>query len=419
MGIWIRDAVRGVLRQPVRSALLVATFAIGFAMVLMVIGSIEGGRQKIRESLYALGIDVIAVLNPIRVEGVPFLKIGRGGDRLIDREALHELTDEVGDSVRSIAPLRLEMTVVERGDQYSTNTMVATSPAYTSAIRTGLLAGRFLEEGDLFREGAENNVVFDEALARIFEPTDPADVVGLVFEAKRHRVPFKAKVVGVLKDPIVLRRHMGILDSQAKARTVTSRRLEFLNVYVLYDPAVDEPSGAMVQVKQIADIDPLYDRLFEFFDSRGIDPYYHVQKTWVDSVLDVVDNFSILLHFLWVVSLGVVVILTATITYLAVEERYVEVAIQRVEGARISDVVAPLLGEGVLLSLISAPIGYLIAEYALSAFIVEYLWEPVIPPLAIWGTPLLLVIVALATYSLPAWRIARLEPAVVLDQCAE
>ena len=123
--------------------------------------------------------------------------------------------------------------------------------------------------------------------------------------------------------------------------------------------------------------------------------------------------------FIWVVALIAVLMVTATIAYAAIEERFGEVAIARVEGARVSDIVVGLLCEGLILSVLSAPIGYAIAMVVYSQYITDFLWEPVIPSLAIWGTPLVLIVVALATYAGPAYRIAKLEPAIVLGQCEE
>ncbi|MEM7264076.1 MAG: ABC transporter permease [Planctomycetota bacterium] len=413
------DGARGVRRQPLRNALLTLTFALGFSLVIIVIGTIEGGRQQIRDTLHAMGIDVIAVLNPIQIEGIPFLKLGHGGERPIDRAAIEELQAEFGDEARTIAPMRLELTSTSRPDRgFSSNTLIATSPEYTTAIQTGLLAGRFLEDTDYFIDGGANNVVFDEALARFFEPDDPAKVIGQIFASRRHGEAYQAIVVGVMKDPIVLRKHMDLFDSQSKARKLTARRLEFLNTYVLFDPRRDEPSGVIVQAHDSDQVEPLLEKLVPFFESRNIEPYYHVQKRWVTEVLAVVDRFSFLLHFIWGLALVVVLILTATITTIAIEERFAEVAIHRVEGASAWRVVSALLAESVWITAVSAPLGFAIAHVTLDRYVTDRLWPPVIPEIAVWGTPLLLLGTAFLAYGIPAYRVAKLEPAQVLGDNA-
>jgi putative ABC transport system permease protein len=141
---------------------------------------------------------------------------------------------------------------------------------------------------------------------------------------------------------------------------------------------------------------------------------------WVDSLVDIVDRFSFLTHFLWMVDLAGVLILVGTIAMLAVEERYAEVAIRRAEGARVSEVVMPLLGEGITLALVALPIGYGLALWILEQFVQPVLvWEPRLPQLAIYGTPVLLLLVGIATNLLPARRVARISPARVLGEHGE
>ncbi|MCA8960542.1 MAG: ABC transporter permease [Planctomycetes bacterium] len=420
MNVIVRESWRGVWRRSARSGLVVLTLALSFSVVLVVIGVIEGGRRSIRDSLFSLGVDVIAALNPIRIEGLPFLRLGRGGSRLIDREAIDELKVDVADLARVVVPTRIELSATERDDGISfQNTLFVTTPGYFAAVPIGLFAGRYLDENDRFVPGGDVNVVFDRALAHYYEPDDPARVVGAAFDGYRSGKRFRAHVVGVLNDPIVLRRHMKMLDTQRKARDVQLRRLEFLNAYVLYDPAKDEPSGVIVQANTVDDVSPLSVRMHEFFEERGIEPYYLVQRDWIGTVLRAVNEFSFLLHFLWVVTLFVALILCGSIGYMAVEERFPEIAVLRVEGARVGDVVGALLLEGVLLSIVSVPIGLAVAQLAFGSAVRELLWEPYVPPLAYWGTPILLMLVGLLAFAWPAARVARLDPAVALGEYRE
>ncbi len=80
-------------------------------------------------------------------------------------------------------------------------------------------------------------------------------MVGEELDAMRVGQPFKARVVGVMKDPISLRRHLDAFDANKRARNITARRLEFKNLYVLFDAERDKPSGVLVQVESIDDID--------------------------------------------------------------------------------------------------------------------------------------------------------------------
>ena len=98
-----------------------------------------------------------------------------------------------------------------------------------------------------------------------------------------------------------------------------------------------------------------------------------------------VDRFSFLSNFIWVVNLFVILILSAMISTLAIEERSEAFAIRRVEGASVGQVVAPPVVEGIVLALVAIPLGYAISELAFRQFVLPVLsW----PALIRWRTSL-------------------------------
>jgi hypothetical protein len=417
----VREVWIPIVRHPGRSTLLVLTFALGFASVLATVATIEGGRRSIREDVMSLGVDVIAALNPIEMAHIPLLGALARGKRPIDAPAASDLGIELGDTVRAVIPLRMELVLVRAEERAVATTAMATTPRFEGVLRTGLLAGRFLDGGDRVHDDPEIPVpaVLDEALARELGG-DPAAHVGRELTLLRDGRPGRVRIVGVLRDPISLRRHLEAFDGQARARAVTARRLEFKNIYLPWRAAVDAPSGVLVQLHDPDDAEAVLPRLEAFFAERSMSPYYHVQRRWVDFVIEIVDRFSSLSHFIWVVDLLVVVILTATISLLSVDERAGEVALRRAEGATRAQVVLPLLGEATLLAILSIPLGYAIGSAILEYGIRPVLdWPPHLPPLAVWGTPASIVAAAWLAHLLPARRIARLEPAAVLAEHRE
>lgn len=411
--VLVREVTAGIGRHPLRSALIAFTFAIGFGSALLTISTVEGGRRTTRKMLEGLGIDVIACFNPMQLGPVA---IGRPTGKAIDQKVIEDLRGHLGDQVREVVPMLMEMTLIydpEDRSAYATTTMAVTSPEFAGILRSGVLAGRFFGPEDRF-EGGSSPVVMDEALARLFLE-NPADAVGMEFPALRQGQPFRARVVGVMRDPILLRRHLDAWDAFAKAREVTARRLEFRNLYVPYDPAKDRPSGALVQVGEVEDVESVDAQLTEFFQTREIEPLYYVQKQWVDSLVEIVDQFSFLAQFLWIVDLVGVLILAGTISFLAVEERFGEVALRRAEGATRADVVLPLILEGMVLAIAALPVGWVMAEWIMKRFIQPILlWEPEYTVFAVVGTPCLLLLVGAGMNYLPARRIAGLSPARVL-----
>lgn len=421
----MRVAIAAILRHPGRSTLLVLTFALGFASVIAIVATVEGGRRSIRSDVLSLGVDVIAALNPVSLG--PLREIGElsPGSRAIDAAAVHELQAELGDTVAAVIPLRMELVLVGSGERSVATTLMATSPRFAGVMRTGLLAGRFLDDGDRSpaagaTDAPPSPAVLDEALARLLSPEDPAALVGALVVLTRAGRPLSARVVGVMRDPITLRKHLDAFDGQAAARTVVAKRLEFRNIYVPWRADSDPPSGVLIQVHDPEDAEDELPRLAGFFSSRGMDPYLYAQRTWADFVIGIVDRFSFLSNFLWIVDLLIVVVLTATISLLSVEERTAEVALRRAEGATRTQVVLPLLVEATLLALLSLPVGYALGRLVLEIGIRPVLdWPPHLPPLAVAGTPAAIIVAAWLAHFLPARRIARLDPAAVLRQQGE
>jgi hypothetical protein len=323
-----------------------------------------------------------------------------------------------------VIPLRLELGLVASAERTVATTLMATTPRFGGVLRSGLVAGRFLGAEDRFPGAGEAGVVapvvIDEALARLLSPEDPAERVGTELSLTRAGRVVPARVVGVMRDPISLRKHLDAFDGQAAARTVVAKRLEFRNVYLPWRAEEDPPSGVLVQLHDPAEADLAIPRLEAFFSARGMQPYIYAQRTWADFVIGIVDRFSSLSHFIWVVDLLVVVILTATISLLSVDERTAEVALRRTEGATRAQVVLPLVIEATLLALLSMPIGYGLGRAVLEIGIRPVLdWPPYLPPLAVWGTPAAVLVAAWLAHLLPARRIARLQPAAVLREQSE
>lgn len=413
--MWIREILLGVRRNPVRAFLVFLTFAIGYASVLVTIGTVEGGRRSIQGDLRNLGVDCIACLNPVRVG---WMQIGEKKGRRLDRETTDALRDELGSTVRAVIPFKMELAgVLDLFRARRSPTYMVTTPEFGGVLAGGMLAGRFLESGDQF--GDVTPVVVDEALARELlgkeEGTDPAGMVGQEFDTKRGEKTFRARVVGVMRDPISLRRQLEMFDSSAMARSISARRLEFKNIYLPMEK--EEPSGVIVQVHDLDEVEATLERVRSWLEARDVQPFYHVQKQWAEFLIEMVDRFSSLSHFFWIVNLLVVLLLNSTISTLALEERYSEIALRRVEGATLRDVTLPVVAEGVLLAVPALPVGYGIAQGILRWFAEpSLLWPAILPNAAVAGTGGLILLLGALTNFVPARRIARLSPARVLAE---
>jgi ABC-type antimicrobial peptide transport system permease subunit len=334
---------------------------------------------------------------------------------------MEDLARELGRDARRIIPMEVGLgQVLARSDSKDadplTTTVVAAPPELFSMIRVGMLAGRaYTPDGKTAGGDDVIEVVLDEALAREIRPDDPGSLVGTEVGARRPGQVFQGRIVGVLRDPITLRKHMKVFDTSSSARIVTGRRLEFRNLYVPYVEGQDAVSLLLIQVADLEGLSPGEERIRDFFSTREEEPFVFAQKTWIDAIGVYVNRFSFLAHFFWILNLGVVLVLSSAIAGLAIEERFRELAIRRVEGATLGQVLLPILGEGGVLAGLAIPVGWGLSEWILADYVVPTLgWPPVVPGhFWIW-LPLLLVGVGLATYGVPGRRVARRAPVSVL-----
>ena len=101
---------------------------------------------------------------------------------------------------------------------------------------------------------------------------------------------FRARIVGVLRDPLILRKHMDLFDASSRARMVTARRLEFKNLYVPFDKDRDSVSLLLAQLGDIGMLSMGEELLQEFFAPRDENPIILSQKRWIDFVGEYVDE---------------------------------------------------------------------------------------------------------------------------------
>ncbi len=412
----LREAWLGLARNPVPNLLQCFVFSIALALVLVVVGSVEGGRVQIRGTLYNLGIDIIAVLNPIEIQALN-LRLGRGDEEKITDAVLAELEPELDERVTQMLPFELDVCRVQVGEQSETGLTVAIGPGYQKVIRSGLLAGRFLTPDDRRPVEGPRNIVLDEALARTFLPDSPESLVDRVIQVRRGLFRrFEGRVVGIYRDPIFLRKHMRNLDSVSSSRHVSARRLEFMNVYVLYEEEHHAPSGVMVQVENVDDVGALGRELNTFFEARSLNPFFHVQKVWVETFLGIVDRFSKVAYFFTILGFGFLVTISSSVALLMVKSRYLEIAIRRVEGATRGDVILSLALEAVALVGLAIPVGISLFWLGYSLFVFPTLeWNAVVPIDDGLLSGALLIVFALLSYAFPARFVARLNPAVVFS----
>ena len=410
----IRDAFTRIARHRVRSILVTLTFVLGLASVISIVGTIEGGRKAIGHDLEALGTDLVALVNPISLGSVALGSVTEG-DPIVEKD-MESLNQVIGEEIDSMSPLIIDLGLTTYQGISWRHTMVSTTPGFESVLRSGILAGRFLNDEDRWPESSELPVptAIDEALAlKFFYRAE--DALGQRFRSIRKGKAFDCEIIGVVKDPLLLRQHMSSFDATSRARSIPARRLEFLNLYMPWREGVDEPSVVILDVKDVDTVEKVEPQIARWISEQSKGVYLHVQKEWTGVILEMVDRFRGLGHFIWVLNLIIVLILTATISLLAIDESMEEVALKRAEGALVYQVIGPVFLEAGILALLAMIPGYFLGLKIIEVGIVPVLgWQAWLPLETLVGTFVALLLTAMLSAVLPAWRVATLDPAPVL-----
>jgi putative ABC transport system permease protein len=158
----LRLGVRSLMLHKLRSTLSILGVVFGVAAVVAMSSVGEGARREALEQVGALGIDSVTV-RPRGAAGG-----GVTGLRLRDAEAVAAVVP----NLLGVAPVREASLAVTAGSRYSDATIVGTTPAYQSAARLTLAAGRFVADLDV--RDRKRTAVLGASLARMLFPLGAA-----------------------------------------------------------------------------------------------------------------------------------------------------------------------------------------------------------------------------------------------------
>jgi hypothetical protein len=397
-------AVRGLVRRPLQTALVFFALSVALAATMTIMAVLSGIREQMRRDLEQVGTDVINVhvspslrevmASPLRFSDCDWMRELTGG-----RVAPFFATMGVARSAGSADPAQV--------------LLLATTEDWGRIVPLEIIEGRFFDAG-------ERGVgVLDEWVAKKLFPGTPA--LGGIVRVRRFGLPETIRVVGVMKDPFEIRKKFDELDVTGAARSRILRMMEFKSIYV--PGSFTRPDqvihGAVVQVPAGRDPVVFAERIRARMGERARSVWVWARKKWIGDVLQAADLSTLIANVVWVVVLVVTGVMIATVSLVAIRERYREIAIRRVEGARRPQIIGQLLGENLLLSAAAGAAALGLARGAAWLLQARYIsW----PPAFLAGDLLLslglgIALGGLATL-LPALRAASLDPVRVLREAA-
>jgi putative ABC transport system permease protein len=409
----LTTAFRSLRKNPLRTFLLWLTTAVGIAAVVSVVSVVKGGTTAFRHDMSKLGIQVIT-----------FSSIGRPNSPGM-------LTGEMYETVRRrFADTGARFSFAQG---YATKVNAVPDGASKSCVIVEIdddfldIFGLQLKEGDPFSKIGRPDpnapvCLIDQERRRELFGDEP--VLGKYIEIK---YPFKSiafKIAGVVEDPMSMRRHIERYDTGSLSRTLTAQHLVFKNIYVMRGGYVKpfstsdilgETALMFVKPRNMEDIDDLNSRISAFLAEKDIRFQSFTMNHWLNSLDVTTARIEANSHLVWVIVLMVSAVLIMLMNYLAVREKFREIAIRRVEGASRPAIVAQMAAESLFISLL-AGVGGVIAgvgiTHALCAWVVQWPPDFTVPEIIMAMT--LSVVVGIIATILPALRAAQVDPAATL-----
>ncbi|MEQ8768280.1 MAG: ABC transporter permease [Planctomycetota bacterium] len=419
----LRLGARGIRRRPWRAALTFLTIMLAIGCVVSTVAVIGGASSQISEDIRGFGAHCVNIYSPDIFEAMSFG---------IERKKFAPLTQELAGTLEEriegahAAPVRFQLGSVRGAASTRLAPMVATTPEFEGTFDSRLIGGRFLAPEDL--EERRPVCALDRALAvdlltaseaksdtKSARAPDPMGMIGEHVTVRLGGEDVALEVVGIFEDPISLREQLNALDN-GSARLPLARLLAFKNLYLpITWLAADETTplqAIYLDLSDAPDLGEAASRVKPVLEALGHpDAGVVLRRDWIEGAVSSIREFSTLGNITWVVTLLVALVMTATISLVAIRERLPEVALRRVEGARRRDIVMQFVSESVLVSAAAGAAGIGVGVLATRVLLATVLpWEPKITLGSFVLSALLSVAVGVLATVLPAYRATKLDP---------
>lgn len=412
----VAESLRSVAREARRTAPMAAGIVWGVASVFMLVAIGRGFETTQRRSLEALG-DSFMLLRVNRstttrgdVRGSSFVRLD-GEDIAAMRAG--------APSIAALSPKANNwMREAIRGPNSTRATLIGVEPQYADIVHVALDEGRWLDAVDLAQElpvcvlgwGAREDLFGDEPCV--------GEEIELVFtrRAGEETVQRKVRVVGALRDEElagdeIYTSHRGVVFLPFTTwERMSPRDFQFL---VLRPRDDVDRRAALGEVRAV-----LGERHgFDASSENTLLPYFDAfeRKARIEGVFGGLETFLSAVGAL-ILLLGAVGV--ANVVLMSVTARTFEFGLRRAVGCRPRWIFAQVFLEASLVCLVSGVLGF-----ALGAVGVEALGRVELPDGfaaprselgAAWLPGILLLSVSLVAAAWPAWRAARISPALAL-----
>ncbi len=381
---------------PLRSGLSLLAMAVATCAVILLTGMGDSARRYVVDRLAGLGTHLLIVL-PGRSET-------RGGPPPLLGETPRDLT--LDDALRlkrspaviEVAPIIVGQAPVQYRNRSRDANIIGTTAPFLAMLRLELAQGRFLPAGDPRRGQAV--VVLGRTLKRALFGAQPALGSWLRIGDRRFRV------IGILKSG---GHAFGETLDELALIPVASAQALFNAPGLFRILAQAKAKAAIATAKR--DIEAILTARHE--GERDVTVL--TQDALLSALARILRSLTLAVGSIAAISLVVAGILIMNVMLVAVAQRTPEIGLLKALGASTVEVLKLFLTEALVLSLLGAALGTLLAVGILAGF--DRIWPQLSFKIAPWSLPaaVAMAIACGLTFGLlPARRAARLDPVAAL-----
>ncbi len=391
----IRSGWQAILANRLRSILTTLGIMIGVAAVIILVAFGQGAKQAVTGSIESLGTNLITIF--------PGAGFGPNVDKTIqvkdltlaDAEALNDSV--AAPSIAGAAPTKRAVVTCTYGPSSHSTAMVGSWPAYFKISNSTVASGGYFTNADEL-DGRRVAVIGKTVADDLFGTgTDP---IGKQMSC--NGVPFT--VLGVLESKGAS--GFGNQDDTIIAPLTTVQN--HLTGYGALDTIAVQASSSEVQSDAEAELTRILDERHAIENPDRRDYQVFNQASLLATVNQAVGIFTALLGAVAAISLLVGGIGITNIMLVSVTERTREIGIRKAIGASRRVILLQFLIEAIVLSLVGAAFGLVIA-FLITRIQVAGI-QPTIVPLSVLGAFGISVGIGLFFGSWPANRAASLRP---------
>jgi putative ABC transport system permease protein len=406
-GIFLRNLVRDLLRQPLRTALTLSGVVWGTFSVILLIAFGDSVSKAQAKRFHGMGQGIVLVF-PSRttLAWQGFLK---GKPVRVTPETVEAIPEKVA-GIEYISPEFVGSRLIRNGRKEFRNTLRGVNPVFERMRNTIAESGRFIDPEDM---ALRKRVAFiGDVLARDLFGAEEA-VGRTVFI---DNVPFT--IVGVMRKKTQNSNYNGQRDERCAFIPWTTFAALYGDKYV--SNIILRPADLRRSKPVMEDVKKHLAKLVGFSpddpDALGVWDTLEWERQFTTFFL----AFTVFMAVIGSFTLLVGGVGVASIMRVVVEERTREIGIKLAVGARRRTILRQFFAESLMIMLVGGVLGFALAGLAMQAAkafpgqFTEFVGVPVLNPLVIVSTILILLAIGVVAGMIPARAAASTDPIAAL-----